>query len=57
MCMKNPIYDVVVGDVDDARPSDDTNINWSPTRCQDIGVVVTRAQRVRAKVDIKPLEV
>ena len=28
MCMKNPIYDLVVGNVEDARPPDDPNINW-----------------------------
>ena len=41
MCMKNPIYDEVVGNVDGAGPSDDPDFNWSPTRCQDIGAVIT----------------
>ena len=57
MCMKNPIYDVVVGNVDGARPSDDPDNNWSPTRCQDIEAVITRGQKARAKVDVKPLKV
>ena len=57
MCMKNPIYDVVVGNVDGARLSDDPDINWSPTRCQGIGAVITRGQEARVKVDVKPLKV
>ena len=57
MCRKNPIYDVVVGNVDGARPSDDPDINWSPTRCQDIWAVITRGRKTRAKVDVKPLKV
>ena len=56
MCMKNPIYDVVVGNVDGPRPSEDPGIDWSPARCRDMRAVITRGQKARAKVYMRPLK-
>ena len=37
MCMKSPIYDLVVGNVENARPPDDPNINWEAKVNQHVG--------------------
>ena len=47
MCMKNPIYDLVVGNVANARPPDDPNINWEAQVNQQVGAAVTRGQKVK----------
>ena len=57
MCMKNPIYDLVVGNVEDARPPDDPNINWEAKVNQQVGEFVTRGQKVKQEQIAKPLKV
>ena len=56
MCM-NPIYDLVVGNVEDARPLDDHNINWEAKVNQQVGTAVTRGQKVKQEQIAKPLKV
>lgn len=41
MCMRNPIYDLIIGNVPGALPADQPNQDWSPP---EVSAVVTRAQ-------------
>ena len=54
MCMKNPVYDLVIGNVDNVRAPNDPDLNW---KVKDECAVVTRAQAQRAKRPVQPLKV
>lgn len=30
-CLKDPLYDVIIGNIPDARDSEDPDVNWSPS--------------------------
>ena len=57
MCMKNSIYDLVVGNAEDARPPNDPNFNWEAKVNQQVGTIVTRGQKVKQEQIAKPLNV
>ena len=70
LCMRNPVYDLVLGNINGARPPNDPNVEWqsevkdseeqkqtaTPEIEHEVGAVETRAQKQKNKV-IKPLAV
>ncbi|XP_033726122.1 uncharacterized protein LOC117315829 [Pecten maximus] len=56
MCMKDPIYDLVIGNVDTAKLTAD--VDWRPLSEENkSAAVMTRAEAKREKQPIKPLNV
>ena len=54
MCMKEPIYDLVIGNVDGARPVDEPDTKWSISTAN---AVMTRAGVKKLNKMLKPLHV
>ena len=56
LCVKNPVYDLVLGQVSGVRKSDDPNPDWTP-KYQHVNAVETRGQKRRATRATPPLQV
>ena len=56
MCMEKPVYDLIIGNVENARKPDDPDPTWSSDD-KDIGCVLTRAQVKLEKKLSMPLKV
>ncbi|XP_064651627.1 uncharacterized protein LOC135502607 [Lineus longissimus] len=51
MCMEKPLYDIIIGNIEGAREPGDPDLDWT------VAAVLTRAQKKREKMDLKPLRV
>ena len=51
-CLKNPLYDLIIGNVPKARDTKDPDVNWSPNIAN---AVVTRQQAHREGKKTKPI--
>ena len=69
LCMDNPLYDLIIGNIGGVRESHDPDINWAPSKrtyCESESIpklpettaaVETRAQKVKKAKDLRPLKV
>ena len=66
LCIKDPVYDLIIGNVPGARPAFEPNDNWKPgtgnvsndnSLPDELQAVETRAMKVKAATQQKPLSV
>ena len=68
LCVKNPVYDLIIGNVSGAKPAFEPDPNWTPTlfenfsdaktyKQENLDAVETRAMKELKKKPIKPLDV
>ena len=56
LCMENPVYELVIGNISGVRPADDPDVNWNHDRMgqtkslQKVCAVETRAQKLKKKM-------
>ncbi|XP_041470756.1 uncharacterized protein LOC121420251 [Lytechinus variegatus] len=55
LCMKNPLYDLILGNVQDILPPDHPDLNWTPTT--QANAVQTRNQVKNEGKPLRPLKV
>ncbi|XP_075737410.1 uncharacterized protein LOC119162224 [Rhipicephalus microplus] len=48
-CMENPIYDLILGNVEGVRPADDPDLHWNLQKKYDVGSNVDASQDAKAE--------
>ena len=58
LCMKSPVYDLIVGNIPGAREPNEPNLEWKKVEQEvEVSSVLTRAQVEKEKQVLKPLQV